>query len=444
MFHRVFRHPLPWCLALPCLLGMMSAQADSYVYLTNSTSETVQVRSYHFGDDTLVEGSEWRQEATEIAPYATARVLAFNRYEGLKSGKTYHFETQVTGQSSTVTLQQKMQGTWYGSTIEHSASGSDFNAPWQDDRDIHRHDSTYDGLASRVAFKADYTGGYDDFYYTIRNGNQPEPQSGDDALKVLTYNIWALPMLASNIGDRLEEMPSVLQGYDVLLLQEAFASASEDLLQALSSDYPYQTEILDEPGFNLYNGGVVIVSRYPIAATDYLVFQDCTGTDCFADKGVVYAEVIRDGKAYHVTATHTASFDSDEARALRQQQFQQIRGLIDGKGIPAFDAVMMGGDFNVNKLKFPGDYQQMLANLVASAPEPTGYSRSTYDPTVNQNADGELSLGVEYLDYVVVSNSHRQPQRSRNDVRVPRSDSDDLWGIWDLSDHFPVLGDFQF
>ena len=444
MPHPVIRHPLQWCLAFLCLLAITPAQADSYIFVTNSTNETVQVRTLHYGDDTLTEGSEWHQEATEIAPYATARVLAFNRYEGLKSGKTYHFETQVTGQTSTVTLQQKMRGTWYGSTIEHSATGSDFNAPWQDDRDIHRYDTNYDGLASRVGFKADYTGGYDDFYYTIRNRNQAEPQSGDDALKVLTYNIWALPMLASNIGDRLEEMPKVLQGYDVLLLQEAFASASEDLLQTLSSEYPYQTEILDEPGFNLYNGGVVIVSRYPIAATDYLVFQDCTGTDCFADKGVVYAEVIRDGKAYHVTATHTASFDSDEARALRQQQFQQIRGLIDAKDIPAFDAVMMGGDFNVNKLKFPGDYQQMLANLVASAPQSTGYSRSTYDPTVNQNADGELSLGVEYLDYVVVSNTHRQPLQSRNDVRVPRSDSDDLWGIWDLSDHFPVLGDFQF
>ena len=239
-------------------------------------------------------------------------------------------------------------------------------------------------------------------------------------------------------------MPAALRGYDVLLLQEAFSSSSNDLLATLTSEYPYQTEVLDKPGFNLYNGGVVIVSRYPIASIDYEVFPTCTGTDCFADKGVVYAEIIRDGKAYHVTSTHTASFDTDEARALRQDQFQQIRGLIDRKAIPAFDAVMMGGDFNVNKLKFPGDYQQMLANLNATAPQPTGYTRSTYDPDVNANADGELSLGVEYLDYVVVSNTHRQPVASRNDVRVPRSDSNDLWGIWDLSDHFPVLGDFQF
>jgi len=82
--------PSPWrWLALAALALTGSVQADSYLYITNSTNETVQVRVNHYGDDTLAEGSEWRQETQEIAPYATARVLAFNRYEGLKSGKTY-------------------------------------------------------------------------------------------------------------------------------------------------------------------------------------------------------------------------------------------------------------------------------------------------------------------------------------------------------------------
>lgn len=431
-------------LAMAAVFTSAPALADSYVYITNSTPEPVSVQINHYGDDTLNEGNEWQREAQEIAPYATARVLAFNRYEGLKSGRTYYFDTQVTGASSTVTLQQKMRGTWYGSRIEHSAEGADFQAPWADDRDIHRYDSQYDARASRVGFKAQYTGGYDDFYYTIHNQTQAEPLSGDDALKVLTYNIWALPLLASNIGDRVEELPSVLHGYDVLLLQEAFASDVEGMLNTLASEYPYQTDVLDAPGFNLFNGGVVILSRYPIASTDFDIFEQCNGTECLADKGVVYAEIIRDGKAYHVTAAHTSAFDSDEARAQRQQQFQEIRALVDSKQPAAFDAVIMGGDFNVNKLKFPGDYQQMLTNLVAAAPVSTGYAGATYDPSINQNVDGDLSLGVEYLDYVFYSTTHRTPVSSRNDVRVPRSDSDDLWGIWDYSDHFPVLGEFQF
>jgi endonuclease/exonuclease/phosphatase family metal-dependent hydrolase len=433
-----------WGLLFVCLAFIGPVNADSYIFVTNSTNETLQVRVNHFGSDTLTQGSEWKQEVQEIEPYATERVLAFNRYQGLKSGSTYHFETQLTGATSTVTLKQKMTGKWYGSTIEHSADASNFSAGWKSDRSIHRYDTRYDDLPSKLSFKARFAGGYDDFYYTVRNKNEPEQLSNADGLKVLSYNIWALPLLASNISARLEELPAALHGYDVLLLQEAFSSHTDNLLTALAAEYPYQTEVLDKPGFNLYNGGVVIVSRYPIATIDYEVFPTCTGTDCFADKGVVYAEIIRDGKAYHVTSTHTASFDSDEARALRQDQFQQIRGLVERKAIPTFDAVLMGGDFNINKLKFPGDYQQMLANLKAAAPQPTGYARSTFNPDVNVNADGALSLGMEYLDYVVVSNTHRQPVASRNDVRVLRSDSYNLWGIWDLSDHFPVLGDFQF
>ncbi len=44
---------------------------------------------------------------------------------------------------------------------------------------------------------------------------------------------------------------------------------------------------------------------------------------------------------------------------MRQQQFKQIRALVDKQNIPSFDAVLMGGDFNVNKLLWP---QELCAN----------------------------------------------------------------------------------
>lgn len=70
---------------------------------------------------------------------------------------------------------------------------------------------------------------------------------------------------------------------------------------------------------------------------------DCTGTDCFADKGFVKAEVIKDGKAYHLLGTHTASFDTDAARNIRQIQFQQMRNFVQQDQVPIFDAVLYGG-----------------------------------------------------------------------------------------------------
>ena len=102
---------------LSLLLCSQQAIADSYIYVTNTTPETVSVNVNHHGTRTLTQGSQWAQEATQIAPYETKRVLRFNRYTGVKSGQTYNFDTVITGGGSSVTLKQSMTGTWSGSNI---------------------------------------------------------------------------------------------------------------------------------------------------------------------------------------------------------------------------------------------------------------------------------------------------------------------------------------
>jgi hypothetical protein len=172
---------------LSLLLCTQQAIADSYIYVTNTTPETVSVNINHHGTRTLTQGSQWAQEATQIAPYETKRVLRFNRYTGVKSGQTYNFDTVITGGGSSVTLKQSMTGTWSGNDIKHSASGSDFSAPWFNDRNIQRFNTNYAGKAAQTAFKAEYTGGYDDFHYTIHQNTVPEPvASSVDEFKVLT------------------------------------------------------------------------------------------------------------------------------------------------------------------------------------------------------------------------------------------------------------------
>ena len=420
------------------------ALADSYVFITNSTPETVQIDVVQTGSSRLTEGSHWQQEATEIAPYTTARVLAFNRNVGVKSGKTYQFDTLITAGDSTVVARQQMTGTWVGSSIRHSITTTSNQTPWFTDRNIHRYQAPYQNQPSTQAVAAQFTGGYDDFYYTISNLPPQEPLAGTDTLKVLTYNIYALPLVASDIGSRLAELPAAVKGYDVLFLQEAFSSDSPAMLRALADEYPYQTEILRAPlsGINVYNGGVVIVSRYPLGQVDYVVYPDCTGTDCFADKGFIYAEVIKHGQGYHLVNTHAASFDTDAARQMRQSQFKLMQQHIAAGFIPPSDAVIYGGDFNVNKLRYADDYSQMQANLRAVVPAISGYSASTFDPRVNHYAASYDT--VEYLDYLVYSTAHRQPRQAGNDVRVLRSTSDALWRKWDLSDHFAVMGEFLF
>lgn len=441
---RNLRILLALCLAL---LGSQ-AVANSYVFVTNSTPDTVTVSVHHHGTATLTQGSQWEQEATSIGPYETKRVLRYNRFWGVTRNRTFNFDTTIASGTSSVVLRQTMVGTWTGSNIQHGASGPGFTSPWFSDRNVHTYQHDYVTRPSSTAFKAEFTGGYDDFYYIITNDTLAEPLSGSDELKVLSYNIYALPLVASKISERLAELPNHLSGYDVILFQEAFSSTRESMLLALAQEYPYQTHVPKIPysGINVFDSGVLIISRYPIVNTADFIFPDCTGTDCFADKGVIYAEVIKDGKAYHLTSTHTASFDTEAARALRQVQFQQIRALVDNQNIPAFDAVLMGGDFNVNKLIWPQDYADMLTNLNATDPVSTGYTAATFDPRINILATAAGSGGdtVEYLDYVVYANDHRQPVQSRNDVRIKRAATAPLFHTRDLSDHFPVMGEFQF
>lgn len=436
-------------LGLAMLLGVFlapNAMADSYVFVTNTTPQTVSVQITQTGSS-LQHGNEWAQEATQIAPYETKRILRMNRYVGIKSGKTYNFDTVISGGGSQVTLKQTVTGTWSGSNIKHGMNTASTVSPWYTDRNIYRLDTQYAGLPAKAAVKAEFTGGYDDFHYTIHQNTVTEPVSTSaNELKVLSYNIYALPLVASKIGDRLNELPNHLNGYDVIMMQEAFSSDRTGMLNQLAQQYPYQTHVPASGSINLFDSGLVIVSRYPIVKTAQLIYPDCSGTDCFADKGVLYAEIIKNGKAYHVTSTHTASFDTAEARALRQIQFKQIRTLVNQQNIPSFDAVLMGGDFNVNKLLWPQDYQDMLSNLNATDPVSTGYTASTFDPRVNKLAGAAGSGGttVEYLDYIVSSNTHRQPIQARNDVRVLRSIANPMYMTWDLSDHFPVMGQFNY
>ena len=423
-------------------IASTSAMADTDVYLTNNTNQIMTIQARHSGTDLLELGSEWQQHVEQIGPWETKKLISFNRWTGVKSGETYEFDTVVSNSiGETVTLNQTMEGHWYNSSLQHGLSAADIGLALHDDRNIHRRstDAFYEN--TELALKADSTARYDDIYYTItpqKLDEQPEPDA--NTLKVMTYNIWALPAIASHIGDRYDLIPQYVKGYDVLALQEVFANGRGEFLRELAKEYPYQTKMLDKDGINIYDGGVIIVSRYPIVNEAQYVFPDCTGTDCFADKGVNYAEIIKNGQAYHVFGTHTASFDTDTARDYRQRQFRQMRELAQSLEIPTSETVIYSGDFNVNKLKFPGDYQQMFANLQAVEPEYSGYTASTFDPRINNFAGEPMSGGenVEYLDYVVLSSEYGQKAHNNNRVDIPRSTSSELWKHYNLSDHFPV------
>ncbi|HNC04156.1 MAG TPA: phospholipase, partial [Agitococcus sp.] len=286
---------------LMLLLTSTLSWATSYIYVTNTTPEVVSVSSVQYGDKQLTKGTQWGTYDTVIPAYATRKILWMNRNTGITSGKYFYFDTTITANGSQVVLQQKLKGNLIGSSIWHSAKASSFSNPWFDDRNIHNNNFSYNNRNSVMSFKAEATSGYDDFYYVTHNNNHVEPVSSNaNELKVLTYNLWTL-IGAELKCERLKDVASAVKAYDVIVFEEAFEnSCREQLMNDIRAEYHYQTRVVDNTSNILEDGGVIAVSRHPIAVEDQRVFPNCNGYICLSNRGFVYLEVIKNGVPYHV------------------------------------------------------------------------------------------------------------------------------------------------
>ncbi|MFI1796065.1 sphingomyelin phosphodiesterase [Streptomyces sp. NPDC020379] len=285
-------------------------------------------------------------------------------------------------------------------------------------------------------------------------------------LKVLTYNTFLMSKnLYPNWGQdhRAKAIPAAgfFQGNDVVVLQEAFDNGASDALKANAAErYPYQTPVVgrskdgwDATGGNYSSttpedGGVTVLSKWPIVRKEQVIYQDACGSDWWSNKGFAYVVLNVNGTKVHLVGTHTQSTDSGckagEAAADRARQFRQIGAFLDAKRIPAGEQVMLAGDLNVDS--HGPEYASMLANAgLAPAAARTGHPYS-FDTEENSIASyrypGEAR---EDLDYVLHRVGHARPGNWRNTVVKERSApwTVSSWGkdytYTDLSDHYPLI-----
>ena len=420
---------------------LMSAAtwAESYIYLTNNTLQTLDLTINQRGS-ALVKGEHWKQHATSVPPLGTVRYLETNRDTGIKWGKDYYFDTTVTAEDgSTAMLQQKLTGTWNFSDIWHGTQQSS----WYDDRNIHSVKQDFAGKESTIAFKAESArANGDDYYYVIDPKDEEVVRGANNNFNVLAYNVWALlpGLVSKSVSERLNLLKDKLNGYDAIVFSELFDNSRRStFLNALKTEYPYQTNVVDRSG-SIEDGGVLIVSRYPIETESQIAFSDCDAEDCMSAKGVIYAKINKGGNPYHVFGSHTQAWNAEKNQATRLSQFQQMRNFIDGRSISTNEPVIIAGDLNVDKINFPQEYNTMLNVLNAEeAPRNGGYA-SSYNGNVNAWTDG----APEDLDYVLYSTAHLQPTSSNSKVLTPRSIHADVFTKYDLSDHFAVAGNLTF
>uniref|UniRef100_H3H0L1 Endonuclease/exonuclease/phosphatase domain-containing protein n=1 Tax=Phytophthora ramorum TaxID=164328 RepID=H3H0L1_PHYRM len=172
------------------------------------------------------------------------------------------------------------------------------------------------------------------------------------AFEVLQYNLFGRPYEVSNDGqsERLQRVPESLHRIsatiDVVTFAEADIGAQRDemLAQFRKFGFNYSTSILHDPDpfTSLLNGGVMVVSKWPIIREAQHVYRNaCHYSDCLAAKGVKYARLLKtvDGssKIFNVFATHMQAWSTPDGRSDRIQQAKQMRAFIDDMGIPVHE-----------------------------------------------------------------------------------------------------------
>ncbi|GAA3083048.1 sphingomyelin phosphodiesterase [Streptomyces roseofulvus] len=286
-------------------------------------------------------------------------------------------------------------------------------------------------------------------------------------MKVLTYNAFLFSKtLYPNWGQdhRARAIPAApfFQGQDVVVIQEAFDNSSSDALKAnAAAAYPYQTPVMgrSKTGWDATggaysattpeDGGVTVLSKWPIVRKEQYVYKDACGADWYSNKGFVYAVLDVNGSRVHVVGTHAQSTDpgcsAGEAAQMRSRQFKAMDAFLDAKNIPAGEQVIVAGDMNVDS-RTP-EYATMLADAgLAGADARTGHPYS-FDTELNSIAAERYPDDPrEDLDHVLYRAGNARPANWTNHVVLESSApwTVSSWGTsytyTNLSDHYPVTG----
>ncbi len=189
-------------------------------------------------------------------------------------------------------------------------------------------------------------------------------------LHVMSYNIKGLPSVIVGsgysserfavIGKLLAERAKKKDAPAIVLLQEAFSSDTNRLIQA--AGYPHVSR---GPGYGSLLGldsGLYILSQYPVAASAQKAFPPgaCERWDCFANKGMQFARIDVPGLPLplEVFNTHLQAGRSDPpSRAIQVKALLEFYKEHHVEGNP----VIFGGDFNLRPLRNSATFNEFVS-----------------------------------------------------------------------------------
>lgn len=260
-------------------------------------------------------------------------------------------------------------------------------------------------------------------------------------LKILSYNVKFLPRYIIRAQHHPIKRARIIPGYlldenpDVIVLEEAFDPKADRMLRKrMKKAYPYILgPVNKKPGFKI-NGGVMVLSKYPLKQLGQVQYSQCEDYDCWARKGVLLVEV-SDGKhVFQIAGTHC---NGGGSLKLKTSQYHEMGALVKEhakQGIPQF----LVGDYNTSNFDKPY-YNSMIEQLDAEDGPITGLLQCTNDHLNNDMEPYFNTTERDLIDYILYRPNGLRPQAITRYVHSYCSNW--MKGHDDLSDHYALLMD---
>lgn len=246
----------------------------------------------------------------------------------------------------------------------------------------------------------------------------------EKAYKILTYNVWGLPVFLPGHEDDLR-FPSMADSIlkrqpDILCLQEVFSVYFRSQnLEKLKNQYYYGSDYNCSQSIIPFvykdcHGGLATFSVFPIEDEkfyEYPVFPGMRWEEKIGAKGFLLTKIdLPSGKIW-VVNTHLYSGPSRNDEAIRLSQVKYMMEVLEGLDLKL--PIMMAGDFNIahpglsnNKMKFPNDVYSILQSRWHFNDAVHQYSKAqqwyTIHPESNKYCNS--SEGNQKLDYIFFKN----------------------------------------
>jgi len=273
--------------------------------------------------------------------------------------------------------------------------------------------------------------------------SQPAQERSPQKLKLLSWNIYMLPGVLSNLnGRRAEAIGKWLadSDYDIVVFQEAFCPlARRKIRRLLETRFPYQAGPANQKLFSFKtNSGLWIFSTYPILSSQSIIFKNRHGWDALSRKGALMVEIDVNGASVQIAAMHLQNSGGAWRRHAQCVEFYE-RLLKPNK--KDCTPQLLCGDFNINKNSSEDSYHFMLTTLDASDGDLTGDNKFTYD-RLNNDLHVEKGMGKDLIDYILLRKNGAWMDSPHRQIKVIKN----RWHAHheDLSDHYALEAEIHF